>query len=357
MRVRFKGYAPEKRGNRTLHRVRVKGDKSHRVTIPVGPDDPDFSAHYHAARRGEKLPHREPVAPPATSLRALVNAYLEGLAQDVENGTRSALTLQGHTRLLLKACAFPDDTGRGQMGDLHYDLPPAAIRHIIAQWGGKTGSADNTRKALSAAYDRMKWTDANPVAGIGKVHTSRGGAKPWAVDDVRRFLDCHALGTTPRVWLMLALFSGARLSDLVALGRGNEVKRGGVTWLEWQPGKKGSNFTSMPMAPQLREAIQATGVIGPTYLLTAKGQPFASGPSLAEQVRRWTRAAGLEARSSHGLRKALGGLLASAGATEHQIMSVLSHASPTTSSIYTKSADRQRAAAAAMASIGGLDFG
>lgn len=355
MRVKFPGYVPERRGKATIHRVRVKGQPKKRVTIPCGPDSPAFSQHYHAARRGEQA-DRPPKAP-VMSLQALVTAYLDILEQDTLHGKASPLTLKQRARLLTKACEMPDETGRGRMGDLHCDLPPAAFRHIIAQWGSKTGNADNTIKALRAAYERMGWLDTNPVVGIKRVHKNRGGATPWSTEDVRTFIQTHPEGTPARVWLMLALFTGARLADLATLGRASEVKRDGVTWIEWKPSKAGSSQTAIPMAPQLASAIRATGVIGKTYILTTRGQPYADGLSLAEAVRGWTADAGLHRRSSHGLRKALGGILADAGATEHQIMSVLSHASPTTSAIYTKNATRARLAGAAMASIGGLDFG
>ncbi len=357
MKVRFPGYAPEKRGSRTLHRVRVKGEKTRRISIPVGPDHPAFSEHYHAARRGVAKPAPRAKATKPMSLDALVDAYLIALEQDVKAGIRSPLTLKQRADLLRKACDFPDDTGQGRMGDLHCDLPPAAIRHIMSKWGARTGNADNTRKALSAAYDRLEWVAANPCKGIKAVHRNRGGAKAWSTDDLQKFLATHPEGTPARVWAMLALWTGARLADLAILGRRHEVKRDGITWLEWQPDKTGSTFTAVPMAPQLVETIRANGVIGKTYILTTQGQPYADGLSLAEAVRGWTATAGLTRRSSHGLRKALGGLLASYGATEHQIMAVLSHASPATASIYTKTAGRSRMAAEAMKAIGGFRIG
>lgn len=357
MRVQLRGYWTERRKDGTTrHRVRVKGDKARKIDLPIGPDHPAFSTHYHAARRGEKLDPPADAAPMTKSLDAMCEAYLTVLERDVRHGLKSHHTLKQRKSLLTKACDMPDDTGTGRMGDLHCDLGAAGVRHIIAQWGAKTGQADNTVKALRAAYERMQWTDSNPCAGIKKVHKSRGGAVPWSIDDVRDFIAVHPRGTSAHVWLMLALFTGARLDDLHKLGRKMEVTRDGITWIEWQPGKAGSTRTCIPLAPQLVAAIRATGVIGKTYILNNQGQPYASSNALARAVERWTHAAGLERRSSHGLRKALGALLAEAGATQHQIMSVMSHVSPTTSAIYTRSAERTRLAGEAMAAIGGLRF-
>lgn len=95
-------------------------------------------------------------------------------------------------------------------------------------------------------------------------------------------------------------------------------------------------------------------VQGRTYLLSKHGRPFRSPEVLGNSVQGWTTEAGLSGRSSHGLRKALGGLLGDLGCSELQIMSILSHTEPTTSSIYTKSAERRRMASEAMQMVGNL---
>jgi integrase len=353
MQVKFPGYVPERRGDRLRHRVRVKGDKARRITIPVGPDHPEFSEHYHAARAGQTLQDRPKIRAPHMSLDALVQTYLDRLERDVAHKRADAKTLKQRRSLLSRICDMPDPEG-ARMGALHCDLPPAALSHIIDQWGAATSQADNSMKALRAAYREVPWLAHNPAQGVRKVHRARGGAKPWSIADLRAFMATHPPGTAAHIWLMLSLFTGARLSDLALLGRRHEVRHDGITWLEWQPGKRGSAPAAIPMAPPLFEALRATPVIGRTYILNREGQPFANGESLAERVRKWTAAAGLDRRSSHGIRKALGGLLAEAGATEHQIMAVLTHTKAETAEIYTRSAERRRMAASAMAAIGGL---
>lgn len=109
---------------------------------------------------------------------------------------------------------------------------------------------------------------------------------------------------------------------------------------------------SLPMAPQLYEATRAQKIQGPTYLLTRFGRPFKSPDGLSRRVENWTAQAGLINRSSHGVRKALGTLLGELGCSELQIMSILSHTNPTTSSIYTRGAERRAMAAAAMKTLG-----
>lgn len=361
MKVNLPGYAPERRGGRTLHRVRVEGDKARRITIPVGPDDPAFWEHYYAARVGAapETKAAKVIAPGERTLSALVDGYLAHLERQMGAGNISPATLRQRRSLLTRACAFMDEDGDLRMGAYHCDMPPAGIVCIRDGWGAKTAQADTCLKALRAAYAwgiERGWLAHNPAVGVSNVHRSKGGAVAWSPDDLRTFLRAYGPGTAPRMWLMLALWTGARIGDLRILGREHERVIGGAPWLFWQPGKKGSAPVAIPMAPQLAETIRGMPVAGKTYLLTSYGRPFGEG-SLGNSVRDWTAAAGLKGRTSHGLRKALGGLLAEAGATQHQIMAVLAHTSPKTSEIYTRSAQRAHLAGEAMAAIGGLRIG
>lgn len=353
MKVRFPGYVPERlKSGEFRHRVRVEGSPKKRIRIPVGPDDPAFSEHYYAARAGQTVEAKKKTPAARHSLDELTRDYLEWLEAQVTAGNASSLTLKQRRSLLGKVCAMREEGER--LGDLHHQLPPEGIVHIIDQWGAATAQADNSRKALSAVY---RWAiprgraTSNPCAGIANVHKSRGGATPWSIRDVRAFLDAHPHGTTARRWLYLAMFTACRISDARILGRTHEVMRDGVVYLDWQPGKKGSAFVSVPMAPQLLAELRAAKVEGPCYILSEHGRPYRTTASLHERVRRWVSTAGLEQRSQHGLRKAMGELLAEAGATQHQIMAVMAHTKPATSAIYTDRADRRRMAAAAMEAI------
>ncbi len=358
MRVKFRGYVPERLpSGQVRHRVRVEGQPKRRILIPVGPDDPAFTEHYWAARAGSKISDEpKKSAAPAASLDALVDDYLSALEIKVAGGNASHLTLRQRKSLMKRACDILSPEG-DRMGSLHCDLPREAIVHIRDHWGTRTAQADNCIKALRSAYDwaiERGRARSNPAAGIRRVHRSKGGAVPWNAADLKQFLDHHPEGSMPRLWLLLALFTGARRGDLYLLGRDHEVQRDGITWLDWQPGKKGSASASLPMAPQLLAATRTMTVQGKAYLLSKHGRPFRSPEVLGNNVQNWTAEAGLSGRSSHGLRKALGGLLGEVGCSELQIMSILSHTEPTTSSIYTKSAERRRLASEAMQMVGGL---
>lgn len=351
MRVRFRGYWSETLPSGTVrHLVRIEGQPKRKIRIPVGPDDPAFSEHYHAARAGQRLEAKTAPEPAPLTLDALIADYLRHAEMATAAGRMNPATLRHKRSLLTRAADVLSPEGT-RMGSLHRDLPPEAIEHIRDAWGARTGAADNLLKALRVVYDHARLP--NPARAVRRVHISRGGATPWTAADVRKFADRHPPGTMPHLWLTLALWTGARIGDLAILGRRHETRRDGALWLEWQPGKKGSARVSLPMAPALHAATRAMVVQGPTYLLNAHGRPFASEAVLGNSVRDWTTQAGLTGRSSHGLRKALAELLAEAGCSEHEIMAIMAHSQPMTSAVYTKGARRARLAQEAMARIAG----
>ena len=145
-------------------------------------------------------------------------------------------------------------------------------------------------------------------------------------------------------------------SDALILGRKHEARHNGQLWLEWQPGKKGSRPVAIPILPPLERTLRAMKVEGDTYILNERGQPFRSTETLRTRVRRWCDQAGLEERSSHGVRKALGGLLGEAGCSTRQIGAILSHVKPDTTAIYTESAERRLMSADAMASLSSIEW-
>lgn len=361
-RKRVPGYVPEPRSWGTLHRVRVEGDKSRRITIPVGPGHDEFWEHYYAARAGEKIerPEQKPEPKNPRDFRAMVEGYLAHLEVQVETGARSHKTLKQRRSLLRRVCDMKGQTEGRLIGDYHPELPASALYHIADQWGTRTAQFDNSMKALRQAYEwaqKRGWLATNPARQVDKMHEAGSGTAPWTSADMKQFLEAHPEGSAARMWLILAACTGARRDDLCRLGRGHERKAGGVTLLEWQPRKKGSKFVSITMLPQLFEETRNATVIGETYILNAHGRPFKNGDTLGMRVQRWTAEAKLPNRSSHGLRKSLAELLAESGASEHQIMSVLAHSDPNTSRTYTEKADRSRLAASAMDAISGFRIG
>jgi integrase len=114
---------------------------------------------------------------------------------------------------------------------------------------------------------------------------------------------------------------------------------------------KTSRRLLVPIHPALAREIEHAPRNRLTFLLTEKGQPF-SPTGFYNLFSDWAREAGLPpGRSPHGLRKAAGRRLAEAGATAHQIMSILG-LTLQTAEIYTRQAEQGRMAVAGMERLG-----
>lgn len=344
----------------TRHIVRVKGQKARKITVPVGPEHPDFLEHYRAARVGEKWEGAPAVVQaPRESVDWLREKYLAHLARMVEGGNASPSTLKQRRSLLTRLSDELDDDG-DRYGDLHLDLPTHALVRVRNNRAATPAEADNMIKAAKAMYRfaiEIGAAETNPAEGVAKIHKSKGGTKPWTAEDMRQFAETHRPGSMAFLWLTLAMFTGARIGDLCLLGREHEVTRNGIVRLEWQPGKKGSAPVSLPILPPLLRTIRAMPIIGPAYLLSERGKPFKNVETLRTRVRRWCDDAGLSERSSHGVRKGMATMLAEAGVNDQQIGAVLAHTQPSTTRIYTQKAQRGMLSEQALATIADIEWG
>jgi integrase len=103
----------------------------------------------------------------------------------------------------------------------------------------------------------------------------------------------------------------------------------------------------LPLLPELMAAIDATPSGHLTFLTTAKGKPFTAA-GFGAWFRHQCDAAGLRGYSAHGLRKAGCRRLAEAGCTEKQIAAWSGHRCLAEIARYTKAADEEALARAAM---------
>ena len=359
MRVKLPGLWEEKLPSGAIRcRVRKEGDKRTVTNLPVGRTDPDFLHHYYAARQGDEWhPAKENVV--AHSLDWLVKEYLHYLENSVAAKTFSEKTLVKRRSYLTRLCDFRDKGER--YGDFDIDAPKSAFIRARDAWADRPSAADELIKSLSAMYtwagpQGQEHTLNNPVLGIPKISKKAVGAIPWTAADIKAFKEAHPKGTTAHLWLTLQAFTACRVGDALWVGRSQEKTRSGALWLDFQPRKKGSAFVSIPMAPPLVEATRAATVVGSSYILNENGKPYSSVEGLRVRIARWCETAGLVARSSHGVRKATGELMAEAGSSQYQIMAVMSHTEARTSEIYTKGAERRVLAAASMQALNDLNW-
>ena len=359
MKVHLPGFLIERNRNGSpRYRVRVEGQRGRKITIPVGPEHSDFRNHYESARAGEIwVPAVE--ESPEQSLDWLRGRYMDFLERMVQAGQMSPATLKQRRSVLSRLCDHIGPDGY-RYGGYHMDVPAKYFVEIRDAWADKPGAADNLIKSIRAVYKfamERDFVDSNPAAGIGIINKNpKGGAKPWTAFHLKKFKERHPAGTTAHLWLTLQAFTACRIGDACWLGRDQEVVYNGETWLEWQPRKKGSAPVSLPMLPPLYEATRIGTVVGKAYILNDKGKPYKNGQTLRTRVQRWCTEAGIPGYSSHGVRKAVGELLAEAGCSQHQIMSVMAHTQAKTSEIYTRGAERRVMAGDAMRAIAHLKW-
>lgn len=353
MRVDLPGLLRERMpSGQYRYRVRVAGDKTRRIALHIGPDHADFLQHYRAARNGVEFPRG---AAPADTVPPQSVSWLS-LAFEAHMQARVSAGLM-HPGTAHQRAAFYARL-RGEYGAKHMAMPRSAVVKLRDKMTATPGAADNMVKAIRALYtwarDQGHVTE-NPAAGIGTINRGKG-ATPWTLDDLAQFRARHPQGTMAHLALSLFAFTGCRIEDATILGPRHIITRDGAASLHWQPGKRGSAPVTVPILPQLQRAIAAHPAKGSAFLLTAHGQPFASGAALGNKFRAWVAEAGLADRSPHGIRKALAGLLAGMGASQYEIMAILAHTSAKTSEIYTRGADRAGLAAGAMQRMAGLDW-
>lgn len=352
MRVNLPGLLVEQTSSgATRYRVRVEGQKWRRIAIPVGPDHPDFGEHYAAARAGETIEEaRKRPREVLHSVDWLTRRFEEAMRKKVSVGAMSQSTLHQRSMFYAKL--------RAKYGAKAMEMPRRALLEMRDEMIATPGAADNFVKSVRALYAwaiEQELVTENPAAGISRINHGTG-ATPWTVEDLEAFRKKHPQGTMAHLALSLFTFTACRIGDIVKLGRANEIKQDGLTYLDWQPSKKGSARVTIPILPPLARAISAQKVIGPTYLLTAHGKPFASSNAFDNRFRSWCESAGLKDRSAHGIRKAAGELMALSGATQYHIMAVHGHTQARTSEGYTAGVNRRRLAAEGAALLAQMDW-
>lgn len=358
MKINLPGLLHEPlRGGGYRWRVRVERHPGQRIPLSVTPDHPEFMEIYRAARAGVRIDPSKPASEIAIrhSVGWLVALYLEHCEDMVAKGQMDGQTLKQRRHTLGRVKDHKATSGQAKgkpFVDLHMNIPPHELVALRDAYAATSGAADNMMAGVRAMYKwaiERKITSINPAVGIARIHKPQGGATPWTVEDLNKYLMHWPLGTRQHLALMLFICTAARISDAIVLGRRHEFTLRGDTWLDWTPQKANAHRVRIPMAAPLAEAIRAQTVVGPTYILNAYGRPYSSTEAFRNKFRVWCAEAGLEDRSSHGIRKAVGHLLAQAGASQYGIMTIHGHDDPATSKIYTDGVERDSLAAQTMA--------
>ncbi len=335
------------RHGRRRWRYRRKGKT---VSLTGQPGEPAFEAAYLAAIEGRAPVPAEIVKHPHAATPRSLGAAWRLVLGSIEWKALKPASQTNNTRLAEEFLSSRIDPERPI---LWRDAPIADLRRrhikdILAAHSDTPHKATHLlvtlRKMIIAAMDQ-EWIAADPSY---KVHwrAQYKGWKAWKFEAMRQFEARWPIGSTPRLAYALALWLGNRRSDVVSLrwdqrGEHSIIVRGEfrlVDCFEVTQVKTGKRIV-LPVSPMLRDILAATPRRCDTVLSTAYGRPF-SAKSLTGRMADWSRAAGLPpGHTLHGLRKALGKMLAEGGASTRQLMEVLGHDDIEHAELYSREAE------------------
>jgi integrase len=222
--------------------------------------------------------------------------------------------------------------------DRKADLPEAAIGRVKA-----------LRRLFVWALDH-DLIEFDPTRDLRRPAHTTLGHHSWTMDEVEKFEARHQIGSKARLAFALLLYTGARRSDVVLLGR-QHVKDGWIKFTAQKNRRRRPVTVEFPIPPALQSIIEKTVTGTLTFLVTEYGLPFT-----AAGFGGWFRArcdeAGLPHCSAHGLRKAGAARAAENGATPHELMAIFGWISLKEAERYTAAAQRRRLARNASSLLG-----
>jgi integrase len=208
--------------------------------------------------------------------------------------------------------------------------------------GAGTGFQRAASSLLGWAVDRG-WIEYHPLLRAKAL--PHGHLPAWTDADAATAL--QALPEPFKRVVTLGLYTGQRRGDLIAMTWG---QYDGAT-LRLRQQKTGAVLV-IPVHAALRAALEAWKAErkAAVILTTAQGRPW-TAPHLTREMGKQLAAHGLPGLNVHGLRKLAATRLAEAGCTAHEIASITGHASLSMVQLYTKGADQERLAGAAIAKL------
>jgi integrase len=311
-----------------------------KTCLPGLPWSPEFMAAYAETVEGQQPIEIGAKRNPVGSVAATVGLYL---------GSTAFANLAAETQRTRRNIL---ERFREEHGDKRIAVIERKHVQAMVTAKGKTPSAacnflKTLRAMIAFAVDAGIRAD-DPTIGVKRPKIKTDGHRTWTEDDIAAFEATHPIGTLPRLALALLLYTGQRRGDVVRMGL--QHVRGDLISVRQQ---KTSTPLLIPLHPALRATIEATPSGHLTFLATVFGKARAAN-GFTTWFRGCCNAAGLaNGTSAHGLRKAACRRLAEAGCSANEIMAISGHASLREVERYTKAADQERMARAAMRRLGG----
>lgn len=321
-------------------RVYFRRGSGPRVPLPDAIGSDEFNAAYAAALAGDTATRvaKRPELVDGT-IDALIVSYMKSagyrsLRDTTKKGyvSRIEALRTGHGHRTVKGLT------RERIND-----------RILLPYADKPGAGINMLKLLRVLIRHaieIGWLDRDPSSGIKRPKGKE--VRAWTDAEIARFEGKWALGTKQRLAFALMLFTGQRRSDVHRMTWA-DISDGAIRIIQQKTGAR----LAIPLHARLREVLAAADRSHMTIVNTEYGKPF-TVDGFSQFMRDAITAANLPLDCQpHGLRKAAGRMLAEAGCTAHEIMSVLGHKTLAEAERYTRDADQMRLAASAITKMEG----
>jgi len=345
MRLKYIVEDTDRHGNVRLY-FRYPGQR--KVRLPNDLGSPEFLREYRAAHKAattEPKTPKEAKTPNPTrvvpgSVRWLcVQYYKSAMFKELEPRTQTV-----RRGILDRFCQHKND------GDKPFKLMlPRHVRQRRDEMIDRPEAANGVVKALRQLYKyavRYDLHDANPAEQVEYLSGSAEGFHSWTLEEIEKFEGAHPVGTSARLALALALYTGQRRADLVSFGK-QHVRDGWLTFTQHKNRNSKPVRMEIPIIPELQRIIDASSTGDLTFLVTTFNRPFTSN-GFGNRFRKWADDAGLKHCSVHGLRKAAAARLAELGCTEFEIMAITGHTTSKEVTRYTRAASQKARAESAL---------
>jgi integrase len=314
--------------------VRAGGSsRGPRVKLHAAFGTADFWAEYQAALAS--APRRKPEGPHEGTVGWLLERYRETTAWS----NLSLATRRQRENIFVHVL---ETAGKEPFAKI-------TTASLMAGRDRRANTASQARHFLDAMRGLFRWAakarlvKVDPTIGVDNPPRPKtGGFEVWSEDDVATYEKRWPIGTRQRVWLDVLVYTGLRRGDAVRFGR--QHIRNGVGTIKTE---KTDTEVTLPILPVLAETFKAGPCGGLTFIAGESGNPLTK-ESFGNLFRKACRAAGLQRRSAHGLRKAAATRAANAGATVAELEAIFGWSGGTMASLYTRAADRRRLAQGAM---------
>jgi integrase len=349
----------------TRYKFRKAGLKP--ATIPGQPGTPQFDAAYEAAAFGLPIPRKAAeviLHPSAAAVHktppASLNACWAKLRERPKFQKLEPATRYQYTYLIEAWLAEP--VGSAQRGE----GPVAELRPRHIQDSLDKMSASNsviTRlmiKKLMKEARLQDWIEFDPTYGTEPVERDTQPREAWPAHICARFESCWALGTSARTAYELAKWLGVRRSDIARMRWDQMVTKiidgepvEGFDFVQFKGrNRKGAFSKFHPISPMLAEALAPLDRTTGTVLVNRHGKPYNMNSIGAAMWGEWCPKAGIpRGYTLHGLRYAMGGMLADAGATAHESRDSLGHATFKEANNYSRTRDQARTSTSGMRKV------